>query len=295
MKHMKIVDIHKIHYIKGSYISQIEGMDDPKFGKSRTNSETFKIEISEHPKGLQVGKIIKRLMFQDYPDFYVNIIASSPIVNNNGISDFPNPQSHWFNVFYGFYEIDLPIHSFSSPFGFDSNNHVIPIEIIKFGLCDWNIITSYLYGVPYELCEENVKITGNEKMSVINDSIKIGKYFYKEIEFSDILVTSSYPAKSKLDTHSPIAKLLQKEWGIYNYIKGYDIPFPTVRMAGRFYITSMISYNHDINCFCYKTIVAGGVVNMNHPDPHFNQEFLNKQMQSIRQSILINDNYYNYA
>jgi hypothetical protein len=273
--------------IQGSYITQIKGFNDTKFGRSRDNNATVTINVSDND---DIGKLLKELMFKNYPDFYLNIIASSAVVDQNGISDYANPVSQWFNVFYGFYEIDIPISDRSLPYGFDSSGIVIPLDIIRIGLCDWNMLSSYMYGVPYNICEHNTHITGNENLYVTG-TIKIGKYTYIEVEFNNVLGTSVYQAKSSLlNKENPISKLLQQSWGGYPYIPGYDIPFPKVRMAGKFYITHITVFNYKLNCFCYKTIVGGGVINIDYYDGKFNNDFLNKQMSEIRNTIILNEN-----
>ena len=274
--------------VNNRYFSDIEGMNDSTYGRTRDSVGVYAIEIKEKPRVLKAGKIIKDLMFKDYPDFTLNAIATSAYVDICGKSEYPNPKSHWYNVMYGFYEIDVPVSSVKSAYGFDTKGNVVPKDIIKIGLCDWNITTGYLYGVPLEICKKNVKFTGNEKLRVVNESIKIGSMTYKEVEFSDIIATSVYPAREQLEK-TVLSEFLQHSWGTHPYVYGFEQAFPKVRMAGRFYITQSISHSDEYDCQCYKTIVGGGVINMDYPDKEFNQGFLDRQMEQIRRSIVINE------
>lgn len=276
--------------INGKYFVEIKGINDNVFGRTRESVGVYEIEVKDKPKVLKVGKIIKDMMFSDYPDFLLNIIATSAYVNEKGISDYANPLSHWYNVFYGFYEINVPVDKVSSAYGFDVNGNVIPMDIIKIGLCDWNLVTAYMYGVPLEYCKDNVKITGYEQIRLINKSVKIGNFTYQEVEFGNIIGTSVYPAKESLvDNAFYISDMLQKSWGKHGYIEGYNQPFPPVRMSGRFYITWSVFHDDDLGVQCYKTIVGGGVINMDYPDVAFNLSFLDKQMEMVRESIIANE------
>jgi hypothetical protein len=265
-------------------------MDDPIYGKTRESIGVYEIEVTKHPRVLEVGKIIKKLMFNDYPDFLLNIIATSAYVDPNTYqSDYPNPTSHWYNVFYGFYEIAIPKNKVESAYGFDKNGEVIAKDIIKIGLCDWNLVTAYMYGVPLEACQPNVKITGNEEYRVLERNVKIGNFTYTLVECRNIIATSVYPGLSKLDTPNFIASKLQKSWGTHPYVQGYDDAYPPVRMAARFYITWSVGHNNDYDGPCWKTFVGGGVIHLDYPDEDFNNKFLDLQMEKVRESILMNE------
>jgi hypothetical protein len=274
-------EIDNRHFIEVPYFSH------EKFGDCRKSEGVIEVIISENPTGLvEVGKIGKEQIFKDYPKLILNINATSAKPNEDGISDYPNPQSHWFNVFLGFYEIDT---DGEAPFGFTKGGDINMADIIKIGKFDWNIITGYSYGIPYDVCIQQCKLTGREKVKLINQSVMIGKKEYVEVELTELEAVSPYPAHEELLDNVSYGEDFRKAWGVHGYVEGYEEPFMVTRIKSRLYIRWFQEYDTDMGKVCFKTIVAGGTINMDYPDEEFNEEFLEFQMSEMRKKMIEQD------
>lgn len=277
--------------INGGYFMTLKEINDPIFGQSTANFEVMEFEIKDHPRVFKSAKLVKELIFHDYPDFTLNELYGMAKVDKlTHQSDYPNPTSHWYNVYYGFYEIDLPLSTAPAAFGFDREGNINPTDIIKLGIADYSFLTAYNYGVPIEICKQHIKPTGQEEFRIIKENVKIGTFTYTLIEISNAMLLSVYPAREKLTSNEyPTSNLLHKMWGTHGYVPGFETPYPLVRMKARLYVTYSIGHDADYNGPCYKTLIAGGIVNMDYPDQAFADAFLEKQLEAVRESILINE------
>jgi hypothetical protein len=63
-----------------------------------------------------------------------------------------NPNSPWFNVFFGYYELDVDARLWGRPFGYsvgpDGAFRVSLDDLTRLIHADWNYFSNYMYGVP---------------------------------------------------------------------------------------------------------------------------------------------------
>ena len=244
---------------------------------------------SEYLEVLDLGTLIKKKIFDDYQPFVYNVCftcSKSSMLKCK--SHYADPTSHWFNVFYGFYEFDAPCDLWIRPFGFKTfmDNEIEFMDILKMSKADWNILGNYTYGVPFDLCLKACKITGDERFIIVNKEVKIGRYTYIEAIIENVITISAYQANEQLLSPYKLTSVLwRKVFGMTPYNKDYNIPFPLIRMKGHFYIRHSKEYNKILEKNCYKTWISGGTIDMDYPDEEFNKEFLEEQLSSIRSSL----------
>lgn len=250
---------------------------------SENNSTTEYLEV------LDLGTLVKKKIFDDYPPFIYNVCftCSRPSLLKCE-SRYADPTSHWFNVFYGFYEFDAPCDLWIRPFGFKTfiDNEIELIDILKMVKADWNILGNYTYGVPFDLCLKACTITGDEKLIILNKELKIGRYTYIEAIIENVICVSAYQANEQLLSPYVITSpLWRKVFGTTPYNKNYNIPFPFIRMKGHFYIRHSKEYSKILEKDVYKTWMSGGTIDMDYPDEKFNQEFLEEQLSAVKSSL----------
>ncbi len=157
--------VHMIGEINDRFLLCPPHMKDLSYGKTTITPSVLEIYVDEIQHGpLNVGKIVKDKIFYDYPKFIFNVcFACARPSFWTGVSDYANPKSHWFNVFFGFYVLNAPCSLWSRPFGFTTSGDVYMEDILRLGKADWNYFSNYVYGVPLNYCQKNNNITGNVK------------------------------------------------------------------------------------------------------------------------------------
>ncbi|HEY4186106.1 MAG TPA: hypothetical protein VGP07_13610 [Polyangia bacterium] len=128
-------------------------IDDPELGESSGTPVALRIPVGPHAGGDlgYVGRLAHAELFSDLPAFDFNVAFASAHVSLFGNSAYADPQSIWYNVFFGFYEIDAPMAEWSRPFGYDApgpDAKVVARDIERIGRADWNYFSNHLYGVP---------------------------------------------------------------------------------------------------------------------------------------------------
>jgi hypothetical protein len=275
--------------IENRYIVKPAHLRDRRFGKGSNLYLVMEYDIVEENSNdpIDIGKIIKQQIFPDTPPFVYNASITCSKTNFfTGRSSYADPRSHWFNVFFGFYEFDAPCSMWNRPFGYTSEGTLYITDILKMAKADWNLLGNHVYGVPYQRCLEACKITGNEIITIVNNSILIGDYTYMEVIIENATVITGYPAHESLEKPYPLlTPLVRRVFGVTSYKPGYDDPFPIIRMKGHFYIRYEISHDTDLNQTAYKTFIAGGTLNMDYPDINYNEAFLLAQLEAVRHSL----------
>jgi hypothetical protein len=274
--------------IENRYILKPARLRDRRFGKDSKLYFGIEFDIVENSNDLiDIGKIVKQQIFPDRPPFVYNVsFTCSKASWFTGHSHYADPTSHWFNVFFGFYEFDAPCSLWSRPFCYTEEKTVYLEDILKLAKADWNLLGNYIYGVPYQKCLEACKITGDEVITIVNPAVTIGRYTYMEVIIENVTVITGYSAQQALEKpYQVITPLWRQIFGTSNYKSGYDEAFPIIRMKGHFYMRYEISYDTDLAENAYKTFIAGGTINMDYPDSKFNDAFLEAQLEAVRHSL----------
>lgn len=274
--------------IENRYILKPARLRDRRFGSGSNLYFVMEFDIAEDSNDLiDIGKIIKQRIFPDLPPLVFNVsftCAKSSWLT--GRSYYADPRSHWFNVFFGFYEFDAPCSMWNRPFGFNQDGTFNSNDILRITKADWNLLSNHIYGVPFEKCIEACPITGDEIVTIVNENVTIGGYNYMEIIIENVTVITGYPARENLELTYPLmTHVWRRIFGTTSYKSGYDEPFPVIRMKGHFYIRHEVSFDMDLNQNAYKTFVSGGTINMDYPNQQYINDFLQAQLDAVRYSL----------
>src|SRR3954454_18638969 len=81
---------------------------DPDFGQTKMSSKNVtRIFVEDRYRRLaNVGQVVKKTLWDDYPDWVFNTVACVGAFDEDGRGSYSDPTSPWFNVFLGYYQID---------------------------------------------------------------------------------------------------------------------------------------------------------------------------------------------
>ncbi len=126
-------------------------IDDPRIGASVSPPVVVRIEVDENgkPEPAGVGALVKRKFFADRQPFLFNVMFACGRPEPGGAGSYTDPRSIWFNVFVGYYEIDVSKALWKRPFAYDLDGKQVEMDdMIRLGKADWNYFSNYVYGVP---------------------------------------------------------------------------------------------------------------------------------------------------
>jgi len=282
--------------IRGRYKVEPAVIEDPRFGNSSEYPQVLEIIVSDEEQWpLGVGKIVNEIFFDRDPRIVFNVCFSCSR-SEKGRSDYANPESHWFNVFFGFYEIDVPEEEWGRPFGFKTADEekweVEFADLLRIGKSDWNYFSNYMYGVPWwKACGCNRLDDPEVKTTVSEHKVKFAGEDYLEGEVDGMEVVSAYcGGEEKLRRNVTfITKVWQKQFGTCEPKPGHEVSFFPVRMRMRFLIGWKREYDFDLKCMAFKTFIYGGSINKDwagddESRQRFNEEFLEAQMKAVREA-----------
>jgi hypothetical protein len=199
-------------------------------------------------------------------------------------------MSHWFNVFFGFYEIDVDIDKWNRPFGYKDfkSNELEFNDLFKIGKSDWNFFSNYIYGVPLEDCKKYSPIDADIETKIINHEVTIGKHKYIEAVASGVKVVTGYVSKSdnkKLLRNDGFLSLVwQTAFGRPKNSPMFTKSFIPATMKMHFYIRWEKSFDIDSDRDMYKTFIYGGTINLDYKGNVDNEAFLQAQLKAVRTS-----------
>lgn len=240
---------------------------DPVFGNSMTIPSILEVIIDGRagrttPSALGV---VTEELFSDYPKFVVNVAFSCGKARSFRPGPYANPGSRWFNVFVGYYQIDVPRSQWTRPFGYRPDGSggfsIDPAEIALLGRADWNYFSNYLYGVPLNA----LRAAKDKAELAMLPPVEIGSQTWDHLGGSDIRVASVYQASTG-------EKLLDTWYFLNNLWRAaFGQPFTSDDPDASFGLTELeaellVGYGQDTGDFdlqepVYRTYVFGGTVN----------------------------------
>ena len=131
-------------------------VDDPRYGRSQLCTPAIlRLHVDAGRRAISdAGRLVKETLFAEHGPFVFNTVACVGAADDAGRGAYPNPDSIWFNVFFGCYQIDAPKSDWSRPFGYVSaDGAASKIEfddVTRLGEADWNFFSNWMYGVPRE-------------------------------------------------------------------------------------------------------------------------------------------------
>lgn len=218
-----------------------------------------------------VGEIVKREIFADYPPITFNTVACWGKPSPDGVGVYCDPESIWFNVFYGTYQLDCSkADGWTRPFGYRSADGVTSVvhaeDIVRLGKADWNWFSNYMYGVPAQWCRDYSHVEMAEISITPITTVTIGTSRWHATSLSGIEVATCYqsdaPGAATL-IHNTIAS------GPWEQSYGTPCPrpeYPTSFIPNVLATEVRMSYWEDAVGF--HTLVFGGTAGVR-SDPVF--------------------------
>lgn len=282
--------------IKGRYKAVPAVITGDPFGESSAEPQVLEIIVSDEEQWpLGVGKIVNEIFYDKAPPIIFNVCFSCHRPDESGRSKYADPTSHWFNVFFGFYEIDVPASEWGRPFGFktdDEENWEVEFDdLVRIGKADWNYFSNYMYGVPWwKACGCNRLDDPGVETRITGQRLKIRGQRYIECEVDGMEVVSAYCAGDEELRRNVtfFTKFWQKKFGTCEPNPKYGESFFPVRMKMRFLIGWKPERDFDLKCDAFKTFIYGGSINKTWAEEFdreaFNEEFLEAQMAAVKEA-----------
>lgn len=280
--------------IRGRLFPKAPAVKSARFGKSHSVPGVLEIKVDEqnaHVGG--VGGKVKRTFFSDTGPLVFNVVFSCGKPRSLRHGRYTDPRSIWFNVFFGYYEIDVPRSSWSRPFAyrFDAAGKATfePSDLVKIGKADWNYFSNYMYGVPESaIAPYNAIVPGAVSVKTF-PRVKIGDTYWDELELDGVEVVSPYVARNG----QKLVKNSKKWTHVWRQIFGRktprperDVSFFSTHMRAHVYAAyKPLEHDADLGEPAFSTLIFGATVNADYPDAQANTELMQAQLASIRDVI----------
>ena len=239
------------------------------YGTSR-NSTGFPLRLHVDDSVVRrvdgVGAKVKRTMFPDHPPFTFNAVACVGDFDHDGPQKYTNPESPWFNVFLGYYQLDCRKDRWHRPFGFESAAGAVSVpcidDLVRLGKADWNYFSAWDCGVP----EDEVRryCSPDHRESDVRDHglVTIGDTRWRHLELLDITVASAYiaepPARQPVDNNL-LCGLFRDSYGYPQPVPGYDTSFVAATLDSFQYMAYFETVDDD-GVGWFHTLIFGGTV-----------------------------------
>lgn len=297
-------------------------LNDKKYGRSWQWPLVLEVAVKKCGLiSLKASRLSKKRLFNtdDYKgEFILNVNFSCGYHQLNKRSSYSDPLSHWFNVFFGYYQIDVPKSKWNRPFGYISGKPGSKIngeDMFRIAKADWNYYSNYMYGVPEKKILEHDCNSLDDNSSFLQGKkrVKIGKKYWDYAELNNFTVISAYLSENgdELVNNSKLSPIWRDCFGLPNPRKEFPESFFPTKMKTAMYMCFHERDDLDLKEKAYSTYVFGGSINLNYPDymtvnkkmpekklrdkkkelEKFNNEFLNLQLKNTRE--LITDEYEN--
>jgi hypothetical protein len=268
-------------------------LDDPRFGESISAPSVLEIVVDEGgPTPGGVGRRVKRAFFPEEGKLLFNVAFScgKPTLCRGRYAD---PTSIWFNVFFGYYQIDVPRSEWQRPFGYgapvNGRAALEALDVIKIGKADWNYFSNYMYGVPEAAILPYNAIDPSAVTVEHRGRIQIGRSYWDRVLLDGVEVVSAYVSEQDGQ------KLVMNDrfWTpIWRSIFGPSEPsdefpksFIPTHMKAEIYMAFVERYDRDLRERAYSTLIFGATVNRDYPNAEENEAFMQAQLASLRKVI----------
>jgi hypothetical protein len=265
--------------------------EDPVFGESRAMPTVLEIVVDddEDRPPANVGALVKRAFFPHEPGFIFNVAFSCGDPGFFGKGLYTDPQSIWFNVFFGYYQLDVPRPAWKRPFGYRLEGTRQEVEfgdIVRIGKADWNYFSNRVYGVPLE----TIRPLDTWDLGTIEHRhlgrVKIGESWWDHVALDGVEVVSAYTAPGEAHRLEDSDPLLSPIWrALFGRPHPRPVPmksFAATRMRAELYLAYDTARDLDLGSPAFRTLIFGGTVRSDHPDRAEADRFLALQLDAVR-------------
>ncbi len=269
-------------------------LNSPRFGESQGLPFVMEIVVDGNrsaPAG--VGRAADQAFFRQSPRllFNVSFACGKPQgFLRRGL--YGDPRSIWFNVFFGYYEIDVSKSAWGRPFGYESDGTTIHWDdVLRIGKSDWNYFSNWLYGVPDDkITPTNDPLRSANTTTTHHGRKDINGKQWDVLELDNVDVVSAYH-----DGSSP--GLVDRELWSYLWRASFGFPlgkkvvdapsFFAVPMKAHLYMSFREKKrDNDLNTTSYQTFLFGGTINKHYSKrsdacAKENEAFLAEQLKAV--------------
>jgi hypothetical protein len=269
-------------------------VNDPCIGRSRGLPIPMRIRVDPAATGFPagIGSVVHRALFSSYPPFTFKVTFACANPGIMGRSQYANPASIWYNVFFGCYEIEVSKAAWGRPFGYHLVNGVLQVrheDILRIGKADWNHFSNQLYGVPADAIGPYDVVDMSQVRWPPVVRTRVGGRGWDLIDAPGLQVVGPMRANGDTRDFSDMVRLVGAAWrfAFGRYDKRVDAPksFAGTSMFVRLYS----SYSEEAKPggeAVYKTHMFGGTINEGYRDVAENDRFLNLQLRAVEQMML---------
>jgi len=236
------------------------------------------------PAPLGVGAEVKRRLFPGDGDFVVNVAFARGAGEAGG---YGIPGSLWSTAFAGHYAVDVPRATWARPFGYASAVAGAPPVVEELGRlaqADWNWFTARPYGVPLAVLEALDAHRPGPAAGAHLGRVSIGGAGWDEVELHAVTVACPHHPAGGPGLETP-----HRLWSpLWRLAIGRPRPgppgsprFPLVPLRARFFTSHREGVHPELGPV-WSTLVCGGTVRADHPDPAAASRFLDAQVEACR-------------
>jgi hypothetical protein len=248
--------------IGGSPVVPEPVVDDAQFGRSQLcTPAVLRIFVDERDRLIaDVGQIVKQRMFPDHPPFTFNTVACVGGVKEGAPGLYSDPDSIWFNIFFGYYQLDAAKAEWSRPFGYRSadgiESEIEAEDVVRLGKSDWNWFSNWMYGVPLD----SVLPYSDPGMGSVGVEIaapeRIGDSTWHALTLRGVEVASTYESEARGAVRLVQNTIIDEVWR-----RAFGLPNPRDDHAESFIPTQIdaqirMAYWEEEDA--YHTVIFGG-------------------------------------
>ena len=244
-------------------------------GRGTMSAPTLEI-IIDGARGTAVPEALSAVaqrLFVHRPRFAFNVCFSCGRGGRHGV--YADPRSIWFNVFFGYYEIDVSRDEWRRPFGYqtdpDGELQLDLHEIALMGEADWNHFSNYLYGVSLRRVKRFDDVTVKGRV-LGRRPIGDGSRAWDEATLTDLEVVSSYQAAQgeRLETtpHPFLRGIFRAAFGGPRSRPEFKASFFPTLMDAHFWTCwdAPPGDDRDLGVPVYRTFIFGATIDLTYPE-----------------------------
>ncbi len=218
------------------------------------------------------GRLAKRGLFAEHPPFVFNTVACVGCDPGRKDRSYNDPDSPWFNVFFGYYQIDCAKSAWKRPFAYRSAagaaSVVIADELVRLGLADWIWFSNWMYGLPEDVAVR-YSSSGAHRATVSDQEMHlIGHSHWHRVRLEGVEVASCQEGESsgarRLARNTPLSAIWRRSFGPARRRPQWPQSFGPVTLEA----VSDLCYWEDDEAF--HTVVFGATARAD-TDPSFLQ------------------------
>lgn len=255
---------------------------DPRYGRSQLcTPAVLRIFVSDEDRAFsRAGELAKQRLFADLPPFVFNTVACvGQAEGAERLGLYTNPNSPWFNVFFGFYQLDAAKSRWSRPFGYHAadgvDSEVAAEDVARLGKSDWNFFSNWNYGVPEEVIDRYTDVDMAKMPVQPRAPERIGDSLWHGLTIDAVEVASAYesdlPGARRLESNTILTGVWRDSFGMPNPQPDWSTSFVATRLRASVWM----AYWEDDEAF--HTTIFGGTLTEG-TDP----EFLAVQLDAVR-------------